>query len=183
MNKTILTKEERKSRLLRDKKRAWLVIFIGLLAFIAFVYSGRQYNRTIIPFIYVLSGSLVTGLAIGTIRLKYSQVTNRKRSDIWQQRLWVSVVYGSLICALFFWTNIHFSKSDSHQTKYPILARFETYRYHLLYVAINFNGIQKEIPVPNSDETEIKKSNFLILTFKNGFWGFPFIVDEKLSIN
>jgi hypothetical protein len=182
MNKTILTKEERKSRSLPDKKRAWLSIFIGLLAFIAYVYSGRQYNHTIIPFIYVLSGSLVTGLAIGTIRLKYSQRTNGNRF-IWQQRLWVSVVYGSLICALFFWTNIHFSKSDSHQTKYPILARFETYRYHNLYVAINFNGIQKEIPVPNSDETEIKKSNFLILTFKNGFWGFPFIVDEKLSLN
>jgi len=167
---------------MNKKVQAWLSILIGLFAFIAYVYSGRQYNRTIIPFTHILSGSLVAGLAVGSIRLKYSQRMKGNRV-IWQQWLWVSIVYGSLMCALFFWTNIHFSKPDLYQIKYPIEARFDTYRYHHLYVAININGMKKDIPVPDSDETEIKKSNFLVLTFKNGFWGFPFFVDEKLTIN
>ncbi len=182
MNKKILTKEERKSRLLRDRKTVVLSFFIGLLAFIAYAYSGRQYNRTIIPFIYVLSGSLVTGLAIGTIRIKYSQRTNGNRFN-WQSYLWVSIVYGTFTCAVFFWINIHFSKSDLYQTKSPILARFETSKYHHPYVAIKINGIHKDISVPNFDETEINNANFIVLTFKNGFWGFPYIVDEKLTIN
>ncbi len=107
---------------------------------------------------------------------------NGKRLN-WQALLWVSIVYGSLTCAVFFWINIHFSKSDFYQIKYPILSRLETYKYHHLSVAIKINGIQKDIHVPNTNEIEIKKSNFLVLTFKNGFWGFPFIVGEKLSIN
>jgi 1,4-dihydroxy-2-naphthoate octaprenyltransferase len=167
---------------MNKKVQAWLSILIGLFAFIAYVYSGGQYNRTIIPFTHILSGSLVAGLAVGSIRLKYSQRMKGNRV-IWQQWLWVSIVYGSLMCALFFWTNIHFSKPDSYQIRYPIVARFETYRYHVLYVAININGIQKDIPIQDTNETEIKKSNFLVLTFKTGFWGFPFIVNEKLTIN
>jgi hypothetical protein len=50
-------------------------------------------------------------------------------------------------------------------------------------VTVNINGFEKDIPVPNIEISEIRSSNFIVLTFKKGYWGFPFIIDKKLSID
>jgi hypothetical protein len=184
MSKKTISKSERRQQFLRDKRNGWISIFIGLLAFVAFTYSGREYYRTIIPFKYMLVCSIVSGLTIGTLKFKYTQRVKGTTLSNWKYYfLWGTVVYGSLSCALFFWTNIHLSKSNSYIIKSPILARFETFRYHHISVTVNINGFEKDIPVPNIEISEIRNYNFIVLTFKKGYWGFPFIIDKKLSID
>ena len=183
MDKNTTSKAERRLQLLQDKKIGWLFIFVGLLAFIAFVYSGREYNRTIIQFKYILLCSIIAGLTIGSLTLKYSRRTNGNSFNIWKHFLWASIIYGSLLCGLFFWTNIHLAKSNLSIIKTPILARFETFRYSHRYVTVNISDFEKDIPVPNIEMSEIKKSNFIVLTLNKGFWGFSFVVDKKLLIN
>jgi hypothetical protein len=125
----------------------------------------------------------MAGLTVGTLTFKYSQRTNGNSFNIWKHFSWASLVYGSLLCGLFFWTNIHLSKSDLSTIKTPILARFETFRYSHKYVTVYISDFEKDIPVPNIEISEIKNANFIVLTLKKGFWGFSFIVDKKLSIN
>jgi len=183
MDGKISTKEKRRLRLIRDGKLGWVFIIIGVFAFIAFVYAGREYNNTVIQFKYLLSGSVVAGLIIGTFILKYSQRNNGKSFNLLKHYLWSSAVYGSLLCGLFFWTNIHLSKANQYAIKAPILARLETFRYSHIYVTVHVDGVEKDIPIPNIKMTDVNNSNFVILTFQKGFWGFPFILDKKLTIN
>ena len=183
MDKRTTSKAERRLQLLQDKKIGWLFIFVGLLALLAFVYASREYNKTIIQFKYIIFCSIIAGLTIGTLILKYSQRVNGNSFNIWKHYFWTSIIYGSLFCGLFFWINIHLSKSDLSVIKTPILARLETFKYSHRYVTVSINDFEKDIPVPNSEMSEIKNSNFITLTLKKGFWGFSFIVDKKLSIN
>lgn len=183
MNRKVTTKTERQLQVVRDKKIGKLLIWIGVLAFIAFVYSLREYNRTFIQFKYILFAIFISGFTIGTLSLKYSRRTNGAEFSIWRHYLWASFVYGSLLCGLFFWTNTNLSKAATYDTKTQILGRFDALGRSARHVTVEIDRLEKDIPMPNSEMSELNNSNFVILTLIKGFWGFPYIVDKKLSVD
>jgi hypothetical protein len=183
MSKNASTKAERQLQNKKDSRIGWLLIIIGMIALIAFVYSAREYYLTVIQFKYILLGCLVPGLTIGTLTLQYSRRIHGKSVNAWAHYLWAAIVYGSIAWGIFFWTNSHLSKSPSYVVKAAILERLETIKYHHIHVRVNINDLEKDIPMPNADISEVNNSNFVLLTFKKGFWGPPFILDRQLSKN
>jgi len=180
MKKEKREKEERKIRSEKDKKIGCLFEIIVFLSILPFVYAGRNYYNTFIPLKYILVSSLIIGLIVGTLISNLNQRINGNKLNIWGYYLITSFVCGSYLFTLFFWTNNQFSISESYSIKTPIIEKLETFKYHHNFVKININGFEKDIPVPNEKESAIDNANYIELTLKKGFWGFPIILNKKL---
>ena len=161
----------------------WFIIVSGILAFPAFVFSGRKYNVTFIRFSYVALASLVAGLIIGAIILQFFHRLTGERFDSWQHYTAASLIYGLILSSIFFWTNSHLAKSSSYMVKVPILARYQTYRSKTMYVKLTVDGLEKDVPMPYSTLSDVMNADYVILSLKKGYWGFTVIMDRQLSKN
>ena len=181
MNKKLAKKIECKIQAAKDKRLARIFLFIGLLSFISFIYSGRQYNLTIIKFEYVLALHIVIGLIIGKLTLKYKEKFMAKDFNILRHFIWTILVYGSIFSALFYLINRQFADKKEYKLSFEILERHQTYKSSTNYTVISIQDFTKDINFPDNNITELKNSNYVTLTLSNGFFGFPVIINSKLS--
>jgi hypothetical protein len=181
MNRLLTKKIERRIQAAKDKRLGNLFIFIGLIAFISSIYSGRQYNLTIIKFEYVVAVHIASGLVFGILTLKYKEKLEGKDFNIFRHFIWTMLVYGAIFCALFYLTNRQFSDKNEYELSFQIIERHRTYRTLTNYTVISIQDFTKDIKFPNNEMTELNNANFVTLTLSNGLWGVPIIKNSKLT--
>lgn len=181
MNRGLTKKIERKLQAAKDKRLGKFFIFIGLMAFISFIYSGRQYNLTILKFEYVVAAHIASGLLFGILTLKYKEKSEGKDFNIFRHFIWTMLVYGSIFTGLFYLTNRQFADNEEYESSFQILERHRAYRSSTNYTVVSIQGFTKDINFPNNEMTELNNANYVTLTLSNGLWGFPIIKNSKLT--
>lgn len=181
MNKLLERKLQGKEKRRKEEKISFLLLLLGLLAFICFIYSERQYDLTIVQFKYVVVINATAGVLLGGLTYVYRKKNQDKSINAVSHFVWAIIITGSITSAIFLSVNKEFPKSNDYIVKSKILERHEAYRHSTPYIRIDISGFTQDIHFPNNDMTEINNSNFVILTLKDGFFGFPVIIDKKLS--
>lgn len=181
MNRGLTKKIERKLQAAKDKRLGKFFIFIGLMAFISFIYTGRQYNLTIIKFEYVVAAHIASGLVFGILTLKYKEKSEGKDFNIFRHFIWTMLVYGSIFTGIFYLTNRQFADNVEYESSFQILERHRAYRSSTNYTVISIQDFTKDIYFPNNEMTELNNANYVTLTLCNGLWGFQIIKNSKLT--
>jgi hypothetical protein len=181
MNIGLTKKIERKLQAAKEKRLGKFFIFIGLMAFISFIYNGRQYNLTIIKFEYVVSAHITTGLFLGIMTLKYKEKSEGKDFNIIRHFIWTMLVYGSIFTSIFYLTNRQFADNVEYESSFQILERNRAYRTSTNYTVVSIQDFTKDINFPNNEMKELNSANYVTLTLCNGLWGFPIIKNSKLT--
>ena len=180
MNRGLGKKIERKLQAAKDKRLGQFLIFIGLMAFLSFIYSARQYKQTIIKFEYVVFAHLISGLVFGILTLKYKEKSEGKDFNIFRHFILTMLVYGSLFTGLFYFTNRQFADDEEYESSFQILERHRGYRSSSNYTVVSIQDFTKDINFPNNEMTELNSANYVSITLYNGLWGFPIIKNSKL---
>ena len=181
MNRGLTKKIERKLQAAKDKRLGKFFIFIGLMAFISFIYTGRQYNLTIIKFEYVVAAHIASGLVFGILTLKYKEKSEGKDFNIFRHFIWTMLVYGSIFTGIFYLTNRQFADNVEYESSFQILERHRAYRSSTNYTVISIQDFTKDIYFPNNEMTELNNANYVTLNLCNGLWGFQIIINSKLT--
>ena len=181
MNKQLRKKIEKKIQIAKEKRFGKLFIWVGLVAFISFIYSARQYQLTIVEFEFVVAAHIIIGLIFGILTLKYKEKLEGKDFNIFRHFIWTMLVYGEIFCGLFFMTNRQFADKKEYELSFQILERHRTYRNSVNYAIISVQDFKKDINFPNNEMTELNIANYVSLTLTKGLWGFPIIKKSKLT--
>lgn len=181
MNKSLSKKIERKRQAAKDKELSTFFIFMGLIAFISFIYAGRQYNLTIIKFEYIVAAHIASGLVFGILTLRYKEKSEGKDFNIFRHFIWTMLVYSSMFTGIFYLTNRQFANKEEYESSFQILERHRAYKSLTNYTIISIQDFTKDIYFPNNEMTELNNANYVTLTLCNGLWGFPIIKNSKLT--
>ena len=182
LSKGTLKRIEKKALAAKEKRIAWFLLIVGIAGVIALIYNGRQYNLTIINFKYIALTHIIIGLISGLILYN-----NRKKSDgknfkvIWHF-IFSTIFFGGIFCCMFYITNKLWADENIYIMSYEINERHYEYRRTPNSADIAIDGIEKNIPFPNSTKAELDGSNFVELKLQKGLWGFLVIVDKKLVL-
>lgn len=156
-------------------------LLVGIIACFSFIYTMREYyNFTIIKFEFLLSIFLITGLLIGFIFYISERKNKEEINNIFNYFFSKILVYGSICCALFLYSNNFLSNEKEYKIISRILEKHEAYRSSPNYVITDIKGKEREINIHNHTFKEIQNYNFVEITMKNGFWDLPIILETKL---
>lgn len=181
MNKLLARKIEQKIKAAKEKRLGKLFFLIGLIAFISFIYSGRQYNLTIVKFEYLVAVHIFSGIIFGILTLKYKEKLDGKDFNIFRHFIWTTVIYGEIFCALLFMANNLFADKNEYELSCQIIERNITHKSSTNYATISIQDFEKDIYFPNNEMSELNNANNVTLTLCDGLWGFPIIINSKLT--
>ena len=180
MKERRISKIEKRELAKRDNRIGCTFTIISLLAVVPLGYSIWEYHVTFIPFNYLVTGSLIAGLIMRLI-LNLTIPRFFEWKDFTIISILISIIIGCYISSIFFLSNIYLSKSELYSVETPIIEKFEKGRYHKVFVTVNINGFEKDIPIHEKEISEMDNYNSIVLTFDRGFWNFPFVVNKVLK--